>query len=40
VFGVLRVLAFVAVTAGAVLLARPERSSSVDQATQPSMAEA
>ena len=41
VFGVLRVLAFVAVTAGAVLLARPERSPSVDQATeQPSMARA
>jgi hypothetical protein len=33
VFGVLRVLAFAAVTAGAVLLARPERSAALDEAT-------
>jgi hypothetical protein len=41
VFGVLRVLAFGAVTTGAVLLARPERSPALDEATaQPSVAEA
>jgi hypothetical protein len=41
VFGVLRVLAFAAVTVGAVLLARPERSPALDEATgQTSVAEA